>query len=98
MRNRNFRPKALPTLARSGLILLSPRRVFRKREFSQIRLETFGNFCLKKSEQLSPEASKDEKSPHLAGLCHQENEILQKQECGAGAGGIEPRYGDFELD
>ena len=52
----------LPTLVRSGLILRSPRRVSRKREFSWIRLETFGNFCPKKCEGRSPETFHDKKA------------------------------------
>jgi len=39
-----------------------------KREFSWIRLETFGNFRPYKFEHQSPETFRDEKSPHLAGL------------------------------
>src|ERR1700704_3419496 len=41
--------KALLHPARSGFILLSPRGVSRKREFSWIRLETFGSVRPKSS-------------------------------------------------
>jgi hypothetical protein len=67
---------ALPLLARSGFILRSPRRVSRKREFSWIRLETFGNSRAKKFDHRSLETIGDEKSPHLAGLSHQGKKIL----------------------
>src|ERR1700726_1081620 len=74
----------LPLLARSGFILRSPRRVSRKREFSWIRLETFGNSRPKKFEHRSPETNGDEKSPRLAGLSHRGKKILQKLDCLAG--------------
>ena len=67
---------ALPLLARSGFIPRSPRRVSRKREFSWIRPETFGNSRTKKFDHRSPETTRDEKSPHLAGLSHQGKNIL----------------------
>src|SRR5665213_984861 len=87
---RVLRGSALPRLARSAFILRSPRRVSRKREFSWIRLETFGNVRPKKFEHPSPETFGDEKSPRLAGLSHQKKEILRTPHCLAGAGGFEP--------
>jgi hypothetical protein len=57
----------LPRLPRSGFILGSPGRVSGKREFSWIRLETFGNSRPKKFEHRSPETIGDEKSPCFAG-------------------------------
>jgi hypothetical protein len=66
----------LPRLPLSGFILGSPGRVSGKREFSWIRLETFGNSRPKKFERRSPETIGDEKSPHLAGLSHPKKEIL----------------------
>jgi hypothetical protein len=60
--------KTLRRLSRSVFILRSPGRVSRKREFSWIRLETFGNSRPKKFERRSPETIRDEKSPPLAGL------------------------------
>ena len=70
------RPKSTATLARSGFVLRSPRPVSRKREFSWIRLETFGNVRPKKFEHRSPETFGDEKSPHLAGLSQLKKDIL----------------------
>ena len=67
----------------------SPGRVSRKREFSWIRLETFGNSRPKKFELRSPETIGDEKSPQFAGLSHPKKEILKKREWMAGDGGIE---------
>src|SRR5580698_5831267 len=58
----------MPHLARSGFILRSPRRVSRKREFSWIWLETFGNSRPERSERQSPETIGDEKNPRVAGL------------------------------
>lgn len=87
-----LRPKRTATLPRSGFILRSPARVSRKREFSWIRLETFGSSRPKKFERWSLETIGDEKSPHLAGLSHQEKKILRKQECLAALGGIEPGH------
>src|SRR5476651_1079312 len=75
---------ALPRLARSGFILRSPRLVSRKREFSWIRLETFGNVRPKKFEHRSPETFGDEKSPRLAGLSCPKKEILRNAGCVAG--------------
>ena len=80
---------ALSSLARSGFILRSPGPVSKKPEFSWIRPETFGNSRAKKFDHRSPETNGDEKSPHLAGLSHQGKKILRKQECVAGAAGIE---------
>jgi hypothetical protein len=57
----------MPHLARSGFILRSPRRVSRKREFSWIWLETFGNSRPERSERQSPETIGDEKNPRVAG-------------------------------
>src|SRR5476651_565077 len=84
--------EALPHLARSGFILRSPRRVSRKREFSWIRLETFGNSRPKKFEHRSPETNGDEKSPRLAGLSHPKKKILRNAECLADLGGFELPY------
>jgi hypothetical protein len=71
-------------------------RVFRKREFSWIRPETFGNFRPEKCERGSPETFEGEKSPHLAGLSRQEKEILQKPECVADHAGFELAYSRLE--
>src|SRR6202166_1321708 len=89
--------EALPLLPCSGFILGSPRRVSRKREFSWIRLETFGNVRPKKFEHRSPETIGDKKSPHLAGLSHRKKEILSNAECLAGAGGFEPPHGGIKI-
>src|SRR5580704_14745536 len=71
----------LPLLPCSGFILWPPGRVFRKREFSRIRLETFGNSRPKKFESRPPETIGDEKSPRLARLSHPKKEILSNSDC-----------------
>src|SRR6185436_12801781 len=85
------------TLRRSGSILWSPAQVSRKREFSWIRVETFGSSWPKKFEHMTLETILDEKSLQLAGLSHRGKKFLRKQEWLAGAGGIEPPNGGIKI-
>lgn len=55
-------PKPTARPAHSGLILRSPGRVSKKREFSWFWPETFANFCPKKCERPSPKTFHNVKS------------------------------------
>jgi hypothetical protein len=74
-------------------------RVSRKREYSALLPETFGNFSLQFQElglrRLTPKSRK----PAISGLfSHYRPDILGAPHCLAGAGGFEPRYGDLDSD